>query len=108
MKQLEIFRAGKHIASNGASFTFTEADLKATAAAYDPAKHEAPMVVGHPKGDGPAYGWTKALSFSETLLAIPDQVDPAFAEMVAAGRFKKISASFYAPDAPQNPVPGVF
>lgn len=108
MKAFEIFRPGKHIATNGATFTFTEADLKATAAAYDPAKHEAPIVVGHPKNDGPAYGWAKSLSFGDTLQAEPDQVDPAFAEMVGAGRFKKISAAFYAPDAPQNPVPGVY
>ena len=28
--------------------------------------------------------------------------------MVAAGAFKKISASFYSPSSPQNPVPGVY
>lgn len=42
------------------------------------------------------------------LNAEPHQVDPEFAEMVNAGRFKKISASFYTPDAPNNPVPGVY
>ena len=35
-------------------------------------------------------------------------MDAAFAETVAAGRFKKIFASFYSPDAPANPVPGVY
>jgi hypothetical protein len=35
-------------------------------------------------------------------------VDAAFAELVQAGRFKKISASFYTPDAPANPKPGVY
>ena len=33
---------------------------------------------------------------------------PEFAEMVQAGRFKKRSASFYKPDSPANPVPGVY
>ncbi len=42
------------------------------------------------------------------LSATPRQVDPAFAEMVEAGRFKKISASFYAPSASGNPVPGTY
>ena len=28
--------------------------------------------------------------------------------MVRAGRFKKVSASFYTPDSPHNPVPGVY
>lgn len=41
-------------------------------------------------------------------MATPDQVDPAFAEMVDKGSFKKISASFYHPDSPNNPVPGVY
>jgi len=45
---LDIFRSGRHTASSGASLAFTEADLAATAAAYDPALHEAPIVVGHP------------------------------------------------------------
>jgi hypothetical protein len=94
---------------SGAVLGFSETDLAASAAAYDPAKHEAPLVVGHPTHDGPAYGWVKSLGFAEGgLEAQPDQVDPDFAEMVAAGRFKKISASFYAPDSPNNPVPGVY
>ncbi len=108
-KAIQIFRAGRHVASNGAALNFSESDLLASARAYDPAKGEAPLVVGHPKADAPAYGWVKSLGVAGgTLAAQPDQVDPAFAEMVAAGRFKKISASFYAPNSPGNPVPGVY
>lgn len=88
---------------------FTEHDLAATAQAYDPAVHEAPLVVGHPAHDAPAYGWVKRLHYSEAgLQAEPDQLDPAFAELVQAGRFKKISASFYHPASAANPKPGVF
>lgn len=94
---------------SGQGFSFSEADLRATVTAYDPAKHEAPLVVGHPSHDLPAYGWVKSLAFSDGALdAIPAQVNPDFAEMVAAGAFKKISATFYGPDSPSNPVPGVF
>ena len=108
-KPIQIFKPGWHTAMSGAAQEFSEADLAATAAAYDPARHEAPIVVGHPVSDGPAYGWVKALAFADGRLeADPDQVDPEFAEMVAAGRFKKISASFYPPESPRNPVPGVF
>ncbi len=107
-KPLQIFRAGRHVASDGTAIEFTAADLEATARAYDPAKHEAPIVVGHPKTDSPAYGWVKSLAAGDGLQAEPHQVDAAFSEMVAAGRFKKISAAFYAKDAPQNPVPGVY
>lgn len=107
-KQIQIFTPGQHIASNGESLNFTEAQLAASAKAYDPAKHEAPIVVGHPKHDAPAYGWVKSLAYADGLEAEPHQVDPAFAEMFSAGRFKKISASFYTPDSPNNPVPGVY
>lgn len=94
---------------SGASFNFSESDLAATVQAYDPALHEAPLVIGHPKHDAPAAGWVKALSTAaDGLVATPDQVDPAFAELVAKGSFKKISASFYHPDSPSNPVPGVY
>lgn len=107
-KPIQIFKPGKHVASNGAELDFSESQLSASAAAYDPAKHEAPIVVGHPQHDAPAYGWVKTLSFADGLDAEPHQVDPAFAEMVARGAFKKISASFYTPDSPSNPVPGVY
>lgn len=107
-KPIQIFKPGKHVAMSGAALQFSESDLAATAAAYDPAKHEAPLVVGHPTHDAPAYGWVKSLAFADGLDADPHQVDPAFAEMVGRGAFKKISASFYSPDSPSNPVPGVY
>lgn len=109
MKQLHIFRAGIHAPMQGGAIEFREADLAATAAAYDPALGEAPLVVGHPKTDAPAYGWVRALrADGGDLVAEPHQVEPAFAEMVQAGRFKKISASFYTPTHPANPKPGAY
>lgn len=109
MNTINIFRSGRHTAASGATLDFSEEALRSAAAAYDPSKHEAPIVVGHPKSNGPAYGWVQALSFQEPdLNATPAQVDPAFAEMVQAGRFKKVSASFYTPESPANPVPGVY
>lgn len=110
---LHIFRPGRHTAMSGATLAFSESDLQATVAAYDPARHEAPLVVGHPRHDLPAYGWVQSLRYSDGdegqgLYATPAQVNPDFADMVAAGAFKKISAAFYAPDAPNNPVPGVY
>ena len=109
MKSIEIFRAGKHTASDGRAFTFTQAMLKQIADGYDPTLHEAPFVIGHPKSDGPAYGWGKSLQVSgDRLLCVPDQVEPQFQELVEAGRFKKRSAAFYGPEDPANPKPGTF
>lgn len=104
---IEIFRAGTHVAVDGREITFSAADVDELAATYDPALSEAPMVVGHPQINAPAYGWAKSLRAKDGVLyAEPHQVDAAFAEMVNAGRYKKRSASIYLGDTPGNPVPG--
>lgn len=108
LKTLQTITAGLHTATNGDVHDVTESDLRASAAAYDPAKHEAPLVVGHPQHDSPAYGWAKSISVVNGGMEVePIQVDPQFADMVNRGAFKKISMSFYAKDSPHNPVPGV-
>lgn len=108
-KPLHIFKPGRHTAMGGVVVEFSAEQLGASAAAYDPAKWRAPLVVGHPKLNGPAYGWVDGLSSSEIgLEAEPADVEPAFAEMVNTKRFPNISASFWAPTAPGNPVPGVY
>ena len=106
MKGLQIFRCGKHTASDGSVHDFTEARLRGCVEAYDPGLREAPLVIGHPKTDDPAYGWVKSLAFADALEAIPHQVNAEFAQLVNAGAFKKMSASFYLEDAPGNPKPG--
>jgi len=55
----------------------------------------------------PAYGWVDRLEFADGVLkAVPRQVDPAFSEIVKAGRFKKVSACFWGAAARGNPRPG--
>lgn len=104
-----IFKAGTHRTVGGRAIVFSEEDLAATVAAYDPAVHEAPVVVGHPKTDDPALGWVSGLKcVGLRLEADFRQLDPAFAEAVEAGRYKHVSAAFYAPDSPRNPKPGVY
>lgn len=105
---IEIFRAGRHTASDGRTITFSAAELQAAVSAYDPALHEAPLTVGHPVSDtAPAYGWVSKMDFSAPVVTVqPNQVNPDFAELVNAGAFKKISASWYLPDSPSNPTPG--
>ncbi|KLU14282.1 MULTISPECIES: peptidase [Xenorhabdus] len=108
MNFLHIFKSGTHTDMNGKQFPFSPADLQACAQAYDPSLHEAPIVIGHPKDNSPAYGWVKSLTASgNDLIAEPQQIDAQFAELVDTGRYKKISASFYLPDSPNNPKPGV-
>lgn len=104
-----IFRAGTHRTVGGRAIAFSEGDLAATVAAYDPALHEAPVVIGHPKTDDPAMGWVSGLRCAGPRLEADfRQLDPAFAEAVEAGRYRHVSAAFYAPDSPRNPKPGVY
>ncbi|OIO55499.1 MAG: hypothetical protein AUJ55_10145 [Proteobacteria bacterium CG1_02_64_396] len=108
-KTIHCFAAGTHTSMGGQTLTFGEDDIRATIDAYDPDLHEAPLVVGHPQHDAPAYGWVRKLSGEGgNLEAEPHQVNPDFAEMLGAGAFKKVSASFYPPTSPNNPVPGVY
>lgn len=108
-RPIQIFRLGRHVDTNGQSVAFSSADLDAIVASYDPKVHEAPIVLGHPKDNDPAFGWVKGLARKgDTLEAVPDQVETSFAEAVKEGRYKKVSASFYKPNAPNNPKPGSY
>ena len=94
-KRVEVFRVGDHVDSAGHRRTFSEADLDKIAA-YDPAHHEAPMVIGHPTANAPAYGWVeRAYREGDSLLVDFKDVAPEFADLVKAGRFKKRSISLY-------------
>lgn len=108
MRPFEIFKPGRHTASSGQTLDFTEDMLRASVAAYDPKVSPAPIVVGHPKDNGPAFGWVGGLEFSDDgkIVAKPDQIDAEFSELVKAGRFRTRSASWYLPDSPHNPKPG--
>ena len=108
-KHIHIFKPGRHVTMAGEVIEFSEADVAATARAYDPKLHEAPLVVGHPQADKPAQGWVKALvATGRGLFARSHDVEAAFAEQVEQRRYGKVSSKFYAPGSPSNPVPGVW
>lgn len=99
---IEIFRAGDY--TKLGKRKVTPEHLQRVVANYDPAYHEAPVCIGHPATDAPAYAWIGELALDgDMLLAKETQVDPMFAEMRAAGKFKKRSAAFYQ-DANGDPV----
>ena len=104
MPTIEIFRAGKRADANGNVVEITAADLEKVAKNYNPKTHEAPIVVGHPKTDAPAYGWVSKLQLEgDVLKAHVDKLEPEFAELVRQGRYKKISSAFYLPNSDVNP-----
>ncbi|MBJ2153741.1 hypothetical protein [Paracoccus sp. IB05] len=84
-------------------------DLKAVADCYDPVAAPAPVGIGHPATDAPAYGWIGSFDYDsqeERLFATIGEIEPEFAELVKAGRFKKVSMAFFSPDQAHNPVAG--
>lgn len=106
---IEIFRPGTHTTSGGTPLTFTAADVQRIADAYDPATAPAPVVIGHPEMDAPAFGWVARCAFDagdQRLRSDLDQLAPEFTAMVAEGKFKRVSAAFFSPDHPANPKPG--
>lgn len=107
-EDIEIFRAGRHTDDLGTVHNFSAEDVAGIVSSYTPALREAPLTVGHPAHNLPAYGWVKdlAVNGSGNLAMNTHQVHPQFAEMVDAKLFKKRSASFYPPSHPNNPKPG--
>jgi hypothetical protein len=108
LRDIEIARPGRFLASDGQLVELTEAQLRELAESYDPAIAEAPFVIGHPKTNDPAYGWVGGLRLQDGRLVVTEgrQVVPEFAALLAAGRFKKRSASLWPPQHPGNPRPG--
>lgn len=108
MQPIEIFRIGTHTAMSGQTLEFSRDLLSDAVSAYQADLHEAPIVIGHPKDNHPAFGWIDHLELTDDgiVLAHPKQVDSDFAELVKEGRYKKRSASWYSPDSPANPTPG--
>lgn len=92
----EIFKTGNHTDSSGKNRNWTEEDLDKIVANYKPEDHEAPIVVGHPKHNSPAYGWIEALKREgNKLFAKPKQLVDEFVDAVKQGRYKKRSISLY-------------
>lgn len=109
--RIEVFRPGTFTPMQGDPITYSAADLKAIADAYDPEAAPAPIVVGHPEADAPAFGWVERFDYDATggrLYANLHQIDPTFAEAVKAGRYRKVSMAFFSPAQGHNPVPGTW
>ena len=106
---IRLARSGTFTSNEGVAVSFTEAMFGQIAAAYDRAADPAPLVIGHPALDDPAYGWVDSLAVENgELIARPSDVEPAFAEAVREKRYAKVSARFYPPEHPANPKPGVW
>lgn len=104
---IEMFRAGPQISSTGQKLMFTEKDLDQVVGTYAPGQHEAPLIIGHDQTDGtPALGWVKNLWRKGKALWGDVELTPKAEKLIRDGVFKKVSSSFYLPEAETNPHPG--
>ena len=104
---IEMFKAGPQISSTGQKMMFTEEDLDQVVGTYSPEQHEAPLIIGHDQTDStPALGWVKDLWRKGKKLWGKVERTPKAEQLIKDGVFKKVSSSFYLPDAETNPHPG--
>lgn len=90
----EIFKAGKHTSDKGITKEYSIDDLNFIASSYDPKVHEAPIVIGHPKDNSPAYGWVESLWVQgEKLFAKAKDIVPEFLDALKSKLYKKRSIS---------------
>jgi hypothetical protein len=93
---IQIFKTGKHTDSKGDTRNWKESDLDAIVAKYNPAAHQAPVVIGHPKDNDPAFGWVEEVKRDgQVLMARLGDLVPEFVEAVKKGLYKKRSVSLY-------------
>jgi len=94
---IEAFKSGTQTDSKGNTKDWTNEDLDTIVSKYnDQDEHEAPIVLGHPKDNSPAYGWVQELKRQgDVLMAkIKPTVDD-FVDWVKKGVYKKRSISLY-------------
>lgn len=90
--EIEVFKTGLHTDSAGNAREWNEGDLDNIVENYNSRTDDAPVVVGHPKADSPAYGWVSGLKRAGNVLtASLKDVNPDFKKMVTGGAFKNRS-----------------
>ena len=99
LKNIEIFKAGRFVDSNGTEATFTIDDLKKIADKYNNAIKEnknldAPVILGHKfDTDTPAAGWIKQLYVVKDSLYADFTVNDDIYKRIQNEEFKKVSIS---------------
>ena len=95
--KFEIFKTGSHTSDKGIQKEYSLDDLNFIAQSYKPEEDEAPIVIGHPLDNSPAYGWVSSLEVTEDGKLVADAPDeklhPDFLSAVQEGRYKKRSIS---------------
>ncbi|ALY07480.1 prohead scaffold and peptidase [Nodularia phage vB_NpeS-2AV2] len=114
--EIEIFKAGEHTASNGATLDFPRHKLREAVTTYNPQIFRAPAIISHDTGgisDNSiadkelCYGVPHKLRLDgDSLRAIFTKLSPKLVQWLRDGALHSLSPSFYLPNSPNNPYPG--
>jgi len=104
---IHALKAGTWAGLSG-SVSISPVDLAQIAQSYNPSLHEAPVVLGHPATDDPAFGWVRSAELRSDGLWLETGLVPELADMFDRELYKKVSVSLYPPDSPANPMPGSY
>jgi hypothetical protein len=95
--KFEIFKTGTHTSDKGLTKDYSLDDLNFIAESYKPEEDEAPIVVGHPVDNSPAFGWISSLEVTADGKLVADAPDdklqPDFLNALKEGNYKKRSIS---------------
>lgn len=95
--KFEVFKIGTHTSDKGITKDYSIDDLNFIADSYNPEEDEAPIVVGHPVDNSPAYGWVSSLEVTPdgklVAEALDEKLQSDFLIAVKEGRYKKRSIS---------------
>lgn len=97
--EVEAFSVGKHTSENGDTNTYTIDDLNNIADKYEKNKgsNPAPVVIGHPEMDSPAYGWIKGAKVKADKLVLKlGELNKDFVDALKTGAYKTRSIAMYA------------
>jgi len=95
--KFEIFKIGSHTSDKGITKDYSLDDLNFIAESYKPEEDEAPIVIGHPADNSPAFGWISSLEVTEdgklVADAPDDKIQSDFLTALKQGTYKKRSIS---------------
>lgn len=105
--KIEFLKPGAFVDGHGQKVDITSKMIDEVYETYDPNIFEAPVVIGHPRHNDPAFGWVQQLAKGGgRLTATAEPASPIFTTWLNQKLYKKISASLFPPNVSSNPHPG--
>jgi hypothetical protein len=100
---VSAFKAGMQTDSEGVSRKWEPGDMGKIAQQYNksvdksnPGRHVAPVVIGHPEHNSPAWGWIdRAKAVGQKLYLHLSELQPEFVDLLKRGMYKTRSISLY-------------